>query len=164
MIRNFIFILLAIPSMICAHPIHVSVCEIFHNEPEGRLEIVIKIFADDFQDVLEERTGEKVGLMEDEEEHEQMGDFILEYLEEKLIIEINGNPTELIYDHTEVEDIASFNYLFIDHPGAIQEVRIQNSVMVHWFNDQVNVVHLDCNGKLNSTFFSKGREVDTFEF
>ena len=57
------------------HPIHVSVCEMNHKADREWLEITIKIFADDFQDVLEDRTGinTKIGT---EEEHIQTNGLV----------------------------------------------------------------------------------------
>lgn len=146
-----------------AHPIHVSVCEMAHKPESDELVITIKIFADDFQDVLEDRTGKSINLGLPGE-HKKTDEYILEYLREKLLIDINGKPAILEFDRKEIEDIATWCYIYVRSVPEIREITIQNLVMLHWFNDQVNVVHLDCNGKMNSTFFSRGREKDVFRF
>lgn len=161
----FVFILLAVPGMpvLWAHPIHVSVCEMAHKPESDELVITIKIFADDFQDVLEDRTGKSINLGQPGE-HKKTDEYILEYLREKLLIDINGKPATLEFDRKEIEDIATWCYIYVRQVPDIREITIRNLVMLHWFNDQVNVVHLDCNGKMNSTFFSRGRERDVFRF
>lgn len=145
------------------HPLHVSVCEIKHNEEKDWLEITIKIFEDDFRDVLKDRTGIET-KMGTEEEHIQTDGIIYEYLLEKIQISINGESVELQYIGKEVEDVASWCYLYVPDVKEISTIEISNAVMVHWFNDQVNVTHVDCNDKLKSTFFSKDRVLEKFEY
>ncbi len=145
------------------HPLHVSVCEIKHNAEKGWLEITIKIFEDDFRDVLKDRTGIATKMGTDDE-HVQTDEFILDYLQEKIQISINGESLELQYVGKEVEDVASWCYLYVPNISEISTIEIANAVMVHWFNDQVNVTHIDCNDKLKSTFFSKDRVLEKFEY
>jgi len=161
--KSLLLIFLLAPFLSLAHPIHVSVCEMTHNAETDLLEITIKIFADDFNDVLADRTGKTI-LLGQEGEHKNIDSFIKDYLDEKLILEINGKPVALEFDKKEVEDVATWCYLHVSDIKEINTLSIQNSVMIHWFKDQVNVVHVDCNDKMNSTFFSKGKEVDVFNF
>lgn len=145
------------------HPLHVSVCEMKHIPEKEWLEVTIKIFADDFQDVLEERTGinTHLGLPD---EHEKANDLISDYLKEKIQININGKDRELKFVNKKVEDVATWCYLYVPDVKTINTIEISNAVMVHWFNDQVNVTHIDCNDKLKSTFFSKDRIKEQFVY
>ncbi|MEZ5022938.1 MAG: DUF6702 family protein [Chitinophagales bacterium] len=145
------------------HPLHVSVCEINHNAEKEWLEVTIKIFADDFQDVLEERTGiiTHIGLPN---EDVKTNDFIFDYLQEKIQININGEPREIKFSGKEVEDVSTWCYLYVPNVSEIKSIEVSNSVMVHWFNDQINVTHIDCNDKLKSTFFSKDRTKEKFVY
>ena len=161
--RFLLLTLLFIPMLCAAHPIHVSVTEINHNAEEQILELTIKIFEDDFNDVLEDRTGQTI-LLGKEGEHKKTDRFIEEYIKEKFVISINGKPAQLEFIRKEVEDIACWTYVRITGVSEIEKLTIQNSILIHWFDDQINVVHVDYNGRMNSTFFSEGKETDEFEF
>ena len=164
---SFIFsILISISSsfnVMNYHPLHVSVCEINHKAEKEWLEITIKIFADDFQDVLEDRTGinTKLGT---EEEHIQANGFIYDYLKEKIKLKINDEIVSLQFVGKEVENLVTWCYLYVPNVNNISSIEISNAVMLHWFNDQINVTHIDCNDQLRSTFFSKDRAVEKFEY
>ena len=142
-----------LPAASIAHPIHVSVCEINHDTEDGLVEITMKIFADDFGDVLKESTGEDIRLGSDEE-HPRADALIMDYLREKFLLDINGSRVELQYSSRKIEDVAIWCHLFVPNINTIESLTVQDDIMLHWFKDQVNVVHLDCNDKLNSTFFS----------
>jgi len=155
--------MIALPLAGRTHPIHVTVTDMKHNTDKNWLEITIKIFTDDFEDVLQERTGKPIRLGQ-EDEHQNTNTYIIDYLHEHFKITINEEPATLEFIGKEIEDVAVWCYLAIPDIHKVTSVTIANSVMMHWFDDQINVVHLDCNDKLNSTFFSKNREVETFRF
>lgn len=156
-------ILLFLSSFCAAHPIHVSVCEVNHNAQKGWLEITIRIFADDFEDVLEDRTGIRTKLGTDEE-LPKTNDYILEYLQEKLSITVNDTFKTINLISKEVEDLATICKLYALDVKDISNMTVRNEVMLHWFKDQVNVTHIDCNDELKSTFFSKGRVEESFNW
>jgi hypothetical protein len=79
-------------------------------------------------------------------------------------VDINGEPVLLEFIGREIEDVAIWLYLYVKDVDQVHSVTVRNELMFHWFKDQVNVVHLDCNDKLNSTFFSEKRPIDTFTF
>lgn len=147
------------------HPLHVSVCEIKHNTESDWLEVTVRLFADDFQDVLENRTGIKTNLGT-ENEYKKTDDFIYDYLQEKIQIIVNGEykVLQFIGKEIDLDDLSTYCYLYIPNIKEINTIEIANSVMVHWFNDQVNVTHVDCNDKLKSTFFSAERVKEKFTY
>lgn len=156
-------ILLFISTACFAHPIHVSVCEINHHPVEEYIEIKIRIFADDFEDVLEERTGLRT-LLNTEDELPKANDYIFEYLQEKFAISINGSVRSFEFVGKEYDELAAICTLKIRNVKSISTMVIANEVMLHWFKDQVNVTHIDCNDELKSTFFSNKREREEFEW
>ena len=127
------------------------------------MEITLKLFWDDFEDVLEDRTGETIRLGQ-AEEHPGTDTFITEYLSRKFLLSINGEPVLPLYHGREIEDVAIWLYLSVPDVKNVSSVTVSYQAMLHWFNDQVNVVHVDCNNKLHSTYFFKGRQEETFRY
>ena len=146
------------------HPIHVSVCDIKHNEEKNWMEITIKIFADDFEDLLFEQS-EIQTLLGSNEEHIKTNDLIVDYLSRTLSFSIDGKKVAYSFVGKEVEELAVWCYLYIPEVTDMKSFTITNRVMMDWFKDQTNVVHVDYKGKLKSTFFSnvRGHE-ETFEY
>ena len=103
---------LALLSGIILHPIHVSICEINHSIQQERLEIKIRIFADDFEDVLEERTGlrTKLGTIDELPDTDK---FVEDYLKEKITVSINDTLQSVEYVGKELDDLAMVCYLYI---------------------------------------------------
>lgn len=164
-ITNLILSLTVASQFMLFHPIHVSVCEINQKADLGVLEITLKIFADDFQDVLEDRTKEQIDLGM-ESEHAKTDSFIMDYLNETFEIALNDTIKELKFVGKEVdlEDLSTWIYFYVDEATDIKKIDLRNQVMVHWFNDQTNVTHIDCNDKLKSTFFAKDRVKESFTY
>jgi hypothetical protein len=152
-----------LPVAVYGHPIHVSVCEMEHDKTTARLEITLKLFWDDFEDVLEDRSKEVIRLGT-EDEHPDTDRYIVDYFSDKLNLSINGKDADILFQGREMEDIAIWCYLSVEDVEEIATITITNAVMLHWFRDQVNVLHLDCNDKLKSTYFFPGREEETFTF
>ena len=162
--KYLLFIIIAVlPLAVSAHPILVSVCEITHDSRSRQMEITLKLFWDDFEDVLEDRTGEAIRLGQ-ENENPGTDKFITDYLSETLLLSINGEPVLPLYHGREIEDVAVWLYLSVPDIEEVRSVTVSYQAMLHWFKDQVNVVHVDCNDKLHSTYFFKGREEETFRY
>ncbi len=156
-------IFLFLSSASFAHPIHVSVCEINHNAQKGWLEITLRIFTDDFEDVLEERTGVRTKLGTPQE-LAVTNDYIMDYIKEKFVVVVNDTLKSLVLVTKEYDEFATICKLYVPRVKTVSSMTITNEVMVHWFSDQVNVTHIDCNDELKSTFFAKGRAKETFRW
>jgi hypothetical protein len=156
-------ILLFLSSVCMAHPIHVSVCEINHNVQKGVLEVTIRIFSDDFEDVLEDRTGVRTKLGTSAE-LAKTNDYIMDYLRDNFSIIVNDTLKSLVFVTKEFDEFATICKLYVPRVKTVSSMTITNELMLHWFSDQVNVTHIDCNDELKSTFFAKGRAKETFRW
>jgi hypothetical protein len=154
---------LFLSSVCAAHPIHVSVCEINHNAQKSILEITLRIFSDDFEDVLEERTGVRTKLATPQE-LAVANDYIMDYIREKFVVVVNDTLKSLVLITKEYDEFATICKLYVPRVKVVNSMTITNEVMLHWFSDQVNVTHIDCNDELKSTFFARGRAKETFRW
>ncbi len=72
-----------------AHEFYLSVTEIEYNNEKQSLQIITRVFIDDFEDVLNERYGAGLQLSEEAEEG-AVAENISKYLKQKLRLQVNG--------------------------------------------------------------------------
>ncbi|TXH20437.1 MAG: hypothetical protein E6Q95_05740 [Chitinophagaceae bacterium] len=129
------------------HPYHVSATEIEFNPKNSTLEISIKIFIDDFENVLKKNYRQKIDLHK-AELRSNMDQLIADYVNKHLFV-ISKNKkynTQLFGWETNQEAI-------IIYASAIAPVfdktniEVVNTVLFDLFDDQMNIVHFFVDGK-----------------
>lgn len=77
-----------------AHEFYLSVTEIEYNNEEQSLQIITRVFIDDFQNVLNERYDADIQLSQEAEEG-AVTEHISKYLIQKLRLKTNGEELQL---------------------------------------------------------------------
>lgn len=137
----FTLILLAFLN-VSAHPIHVSLTFVNYNERTGSLEIVHKIFIDDFDQALLDKYGEKLQLGTEWESAESEK-YIRQYIEENFELKLNGKAQQPNYIGKESDLEAVWIYQEIENVADIQDLEVAHTALLELFDDQKNIVHLD---------------------
>lgn len=131
------------------HPIHVSVTNIDLDPVKGHLELSVKIFSDDFQDLIMQKYAVQLRLTE-QVGPEQEIDAVNSYIGEALKLEINGQPVEkLNYSRSEIKDVATWFFYTFDFGDRIRKMNIENYIMLEKFEDQTNLVIVAYGDKQN---------------
>jgi hypothetical protein len=131
------------------HPIHVSVTNVDMDPDEGTVELSVKIFADDFQDLILHKYSVQLNITQQEEPGENITS-VNRYIGEALQMEINGRKIEgFTLTNLELREEAIWLYYFYDHGGRIRKVRIRNTIMNEKFDDQTNLLILAYNSTQN---------------
>ena len=131
------------------HPIHVSVCNIDLDPNEGKMELSLKIFADDFQDLILQKYSVQLKLVDQELPGEKISS-VNRYIGETLKIEINGKEIEeLKFEKSELNEEAIWLYYSYDHGNRIRKINIRNTLMNEKFDDQTNLLIVSYNSKQN---------------
>ena len=87
------------------------------------------------------------------------------YLSEHFNIQVNGQKRDLEYLGSETENLDRVvAYLTIEKVTDIQTLTFFNEVFQELFEDQINMLHLDINGKKKSTFFSNKNREEEMKF
>lgn len=131
------------------HPIHVSVTNIDLDPGSGTITWSVKIFADDFQDLILNNYSVQLRITEQEDPQDQM-ETVNMYIGKALQLEINGKNVEgvqFIGTHLN-ENAIWLNYKY-EHDGPIRKIRIKNTLMLETFDDQTNLVIISYNNKQN---------------
>jgi hypothetical protein len=144
------------------HPVHVSVSNMDVYPGEGRLELAIRIFADDFQDLIFQQYGVQLNLTGAEDPGRQAGVIDL-YIDQAFRVEVNGGD-EIMLKHqkTEFNEGAVWLYYEGNCGCVIREVRIRDMVMLDKFDDQTNLVIVSCNGRQSG--YRLDNKTKEFEF
>lgn len=129
------------------HEFYVSITELRYNTSTERFEVSIRIFPDDLDRAILERTGIHSQLAT-ELEHKSADSLLMLYLMEDLSLEVNGVELELNYLGKESESNAIWCYLESSKISAPEVLRVRNAILTEYFPDQVNIIQV-YHGKWN---------------
>jgi len=131
------------------HPIHVSVTNVDLDPGRGKLELSVKIFADDFQDLILQKYGVQLNITGQEDPGDKIS-AVNEYIQEALQFVFNGNEAaKLQFVEAKLNEQAIWLFYRYEHPGKIRKVDIVNRVMLEKFDDQTNLMIVTFNEKQN---------------
>jgi hypothetical protein len=132
------------------HKYYVSITEIEFIKEKKSVQIITRIFVDDFEKLLRERYNDKIRLDTGKDETE-INTLINKYITAKLPININGEDKAAIFIGKEYDDDIVYVYFEITNVSEIKTFKIQNNVLFDLFEEQKNIVRTNINGK-NKTF------------
>ena len=123
-----------------AHEYHVSLTEIKHNPDKARLEIITRIFYDDFEKVLKTRYDENLEL-KPSKQSENIEAYIQLYFDKKFIIKTGNTTQTLDYLGYKFDDDRINIFFKIENVKNFNILNIQNLLLTDVFEDQKNIVH-----------------------
>jgi len=129
------------------HKFYVSLTEIRYNDQTKRFEVSMRIFPDDLDLALLERSGIHTQLAT-ELEHEKADSLLMVYLLEDFKLQVNGEELGLNYLGKESESDAIWCYLESSTVRDPESITILNAILTEFFPDQVNIVQV-YHGKWN---------------
>jgi hypothetical protein len=146
-------------SFVSIHKYYVSVTDIEYVNKTKSLQIISRLFIDDFEKVLEERYEKKIYL-----ENEESDIYLQKYFSKKLLIKINNKffPARLI--GKEVEDDMIHCYLEIENINSIKTIEITNKLFFDLFDSQQNISHINVKGEKKSFLFIKDNATGLLKF
>ncbi|MDD5151372.1 MAG: peptidase E [Flavobacterium sp.] len=128
------------------HPLHVSTTEISYNSKQKSVEIVCKLFTDDFENALRKQNQTKIDLSASVL-HNEMDVIIKKYIQNHLQITINGKKQAPKYIGFEIDREVVNVYLEIESAKPFEKIKIDNKILCDFFEDQMNIVHVELLGK-----------------
>lgn len=146
-----------------AHEFYLSVTEIEYKAEQESLQIITRVFIDDFQKVLNERYQADLQLSE-ELEKGAVKENINKYLAQKLKIKIGGEDFQLDYLGKEYDADQLILYIEVENVAAFNAIEVSNGILTDLFDDQKNVVHVKVNDKTKSLLLMREQQTDTLSF
>jgi hypothetical protein len=141
-----LILLLIIPHL---HPNHVSVTDIVLNSKSGTLEVTIRLFAEDVENIIRKYHDEQFTLDENSLDgiaNETMTKYIGDHFQ--LILDNVG--IEIRFLGMELKDDMMFCYLESTHIESPGTFKIENTLLFDLQEEQVNFNHFKVNGEIRS--------------
>jgi hypothetical protein len=146
------------------HPMHVSVTEIKFDEKDKELEVVSRIFIDDFEKTLQNKLQQpeldilqpKNGLTTD-----QMAE---KYLIEHVKISLDNKAQLIDYLGHEREGEAFIFYFVVSKVKKWKTIQISNDVIMETHDDQSNLVHVTVKEDVKSLRLTREKSADKLTF
>lgn len=131
------------------HPLHVSTTEIAFNSKQKSVEILCKLFADDFENALRKQNKTKIDLTAPIL-HNEMDIIVKRYIQNHLKITINDQKKVQNYLGYEIDREFVNVYLEIEPAKPFEKINIEDTILCDFFEDQMNIVHVALFGKRKS--------------
>ena len=130
-----------LPLMAHAHPLHLSHAEADFNRATGKLEVALKVFADDLEARLTARAGHRVSL--EKTPPAEFDALCLAYLAETFTVKSrDGTPRSIQWVGREFKDAENrlWFYFEVPLPDGVEGARLRHAVLTDEFTDQLNSV------------------------
>lgn len=147
-ISFLIFIAVVLMSFM-KHPIYVSTSEIDYNKEDKILEIAIKIFSDDLEEVLSATKGEAVEIGTNRE-HPKATEYITEYLRNHFKLEVNGKDVSFEYVNRKLikdEFFAMWVLIQVPRINKLKSLVLKNDILLDFNNGQQNHIKFRDSGE-----------------
>ena len=128
-----------------SHPFHATISSFNCNPNAQSVEITIKLFTDDLENVLKSSGGS--GLQIDSENNQTIIDsLIFDYIKNNLSLSFDNKRRKISWVGKEFENNITWSYLEIKNikniPGT--KISIKNKLFLEIFDDQLNICHFHC--------------------
>jgi hypothetical protein len=164
-LQSILFLVPFFRLVLLLHPIHVSVTEIEMDEKDKRLEIMMRVFADDLELTL------RKSLAQPELDilalpPADVDKLVSAYLKDHFKISIDNKPQKNNYLGHELDDLAFIFYIEAPNVRKWKTIEIQNDIIMETYDDQSNLVHVTVGETVRSLRLTKNNPADnlTFDF
>lgn len=144
---SILLFVLSVSAFTVNHKFYVSVTQVDYIKEKQSVQIISRIFMDDFENLLRQRYDKTINL-DDKENAAFVDAYIKKYLTERIKIKINGKDFNFNFIGKETDLDVMKIYLEIEGIKNIHSFQITNKVLLDLFDEQQNMVKL----KINSIF------------
>ncbi|MBL4710761.1 MAG: hypothetical protein JKY48_20245 [Flavobacteriales bacterium] len=153
------FILLA--NTADAHKFYMSITDMQYNSKTKSLQVVIKLFVDDIESVLEKENNVRIFFGTDKE-HQDADKLLQSYLNSHFIIEQSRGSLSSKFVGKEVDKDYLWVYLEFEKFKVKDESTISNSLLIRYFSEQTNKVNYQNGAQLKSFTLHKNSIAQEF--
>jgi hypothetical protein len=126
-----------------AHPIHTSLAEADYNHTSRKLEIALRVFADDLEAALGERTQTRIRFLKTPPA--EFVPALRAYLAERFVVRAaDGRTVPPEWIGHSLKDAANELWVFFELtlPAGLEGATVHHAVLAERFSDQLNTVQL----------------------
>ncbi len=146
-----------------SHKFYVSVTKIEYKETQNSLQIISRLFIDDYEMLLRERYDENI-VLDEAVWSEQVDAYSKKYFSEKFKITINSNEEAYTFVGKEFKDDIIYIYLELENISTINAIEITNRLMFELFEEQQNIVRTKIYSKQKSFILTPADDKGVLNF
>ncbi|MFD1292503.1 DUF6702 family protein [Lutibacter holmesii] len=133
------------------HKYYISLCEIEYNQEQESIQIILGLFIDDIEVVLNKEHNATLNLAT-KTEYKDIDKYYEAYLNKHFKVIANENLCTYNFIGKEYDDDIVRFYLEIENIQQLNSIEIFNSCLFEYFEDQQNIIKLKVN-KLHKSFY-----------
>jgi hypothetical protein len=141
-----------------AHDYHVSVTQMQYNSSQKLFEVSIKCFTDDLEKGLSEDNASRRFILNDNDANNP---YVERFIRKHFALTTAQKKADIHYLGKEQEADATWIYLEIPFTGPLDNWRLQNTILMETFDDQVNMFNLKTATETKTLLFKKGKAIQT---
>jgi len=145
------------------HKYYMSVTDIEYAPEKKSLQIISRLFIDDFHKLLQTRYDASAELIRGENKP-VINSYIEKYFEEKLHIYIQDQSLSLKFIGKRYEDDLIICYFEAENIENFKNVSVSNQVLFDLYEDQKNLVHFKKDGDTKSLMLLKNKSKSSLTF
>jgi len=134
------------------HKYYVSVTDIEYASETKSLQIISRLFVDDFEKVLQERYIDTLSL-----DNNSADVYIEKYFAKKLQVTVNKELKQFNFIGKEIDGDMVHCYFEIEEISNIETINVTNKLLFDTYKSQQNITHLKINDKKKSFLFIKDK-------
>lgn len=158
---NLAFILSFLMSFSASkHEYYLSVTDVDYIEDQNSIQIISRVFVDDFENVLKKRYQKPFVLIEGNE-IEETEIYIERYINQKFSVEVDGKSTKLNYLGFKYKDDMVFLFIEINDIKPFSKISIKDEILIDLFKTQKNLIHFTAQNFKQSFILEKDLETKT---
>ncbi len=136
------------------HEFYLSVTDINYIQEKKSLQIISRVFTDDFENVINTRYQKDFKLIP-RLEVEEIDVYIEKYIRTKFSLETNRGQLSFKYLGRKYEDDMVYLFLEVENIEAFEYLSVENSILTDLFEDQKNMIHFTSNDFKKSFILEK---------
>jgi hypothetical protein len=157
LIVAFVLLLSRVVPVAAAHKFHTSFTEAEYNAKEASLQITLRTFPDDLENILTKRNGKSVRL----DRKQETEPLLIAYLQETFQLKnAKGEPVKLSWVGMDAGVDSAWLYFEAPMPEGFAGAQLRNGFLFDLYDDQINLVNIKQDERKRALTFKNG---DSFQ-
>lgn len=140
-----------------AHKYYLSLTQIEFNAKNKSIEVIINVFIDDIETVLN-KTHQKEFELDTKKELKDSDTYFTQYLKKHIQFKVDEKPVAFNYIGKEYDGDIVYFYLEIKDIESVKNIEITNTLLIQEFSEQQNLVKSKANKKHKSVMLTKKKQ------
>ncbi len=146
------------------HKYYVSTCDMFYKPDQQQLQLVVRVFTDDFSAALSNYAKEEVALDPDSKTIEEIQKLIQRYFQDHFLVYGLTEESTFSFVGWEYMQDQTHVYASFDNLPSMEVLEWSNAFLIASFPDQKNIVTLTVGTHKKSFLHSKDQNFGQYRF